>query len=1038
MNHPTLFLIGSCVLSALAARAALPGPIAEWTFDEGSGTVARDSSGSGQDAEIHGAIFEPTGEGFALRLDGEDDYVVLAPGKKLPITGPVSVEAWIQPTRKAEGEAHLLGEGMSQYSLSWYNTELCLFYLGSGGNNLKDYLNLHQWQHVAAAYDGKTMNLWLNGRLAASRESTEPGYEATGNFQIGTRSDDPDVPRFQGLVDNVRVYNRAITEEEVIAHVKDEAVDHGLATRTAETGAGEDATTFFTSHPEPIGLQQVGNSILFANRRVGLELQQSERGFQLGRLYGIQEDQDYLTAEQVIGFRDLFEIMMIRDPRGSNRDLRHLTKGTLMGIMDEMAEGSFPIGSHVAGEIAWREEAGDASSTLHLEWKGMDVQGEKGVLDMLVAITLKENDPLSYWTFTIRNRAVRHGIERVRFPILPLAPIGEPADDVFIYPRERGGYVENPFNAPPGLGAGLQARGGYYPVNLNMQFEALYDQATGNGIYLGTRDPTPNLMLVQVANTPQEIRWRVNHFPPNITFAEEDFELNYTCTVGPFRGDWFDAAEIYRAWALQQSWSGKGPLGARDDVPTWYKEAPLMFYTVINDSAEGTHDSLKNVEIAADHFLEWVEWAGMPLPAVFYNWKHHVRGKSTYDVPFSTHRMYTQGRWRNLPCMNIHDGNYPKIGALENFSEHNRRLMKAGGMVTPYVALEIFDQGASENSPYAAEAKEHISRDLYGVMRTWGSETPWQPCAYTPWWQNRLRETATLMTRRENIAGFYLDVMQGSALPCYWVPHGHSAAGADMTTSSMHKLVEGVREAMKAENAETIITGENSTENMIDVIDGTLSVTLWPENKAPVFAAVYHNYFKRFGTEISTGVGYGGRFQNQFDEDAFYIECASMFVEGMQIGRIRLKPRDASLSLDKPGQASMIAFLSKVVDYYRHDQVKKFIVYGRVMRPLSFQSEVPLLTYRRGGEFPALMSGVFLSQDNELGIFVANASGQDMMFTSDLDPAQHGLAADAVVDVERIAPDGSSEKILTAARAPAPLEATLAARDITMFRVTPR
>ena len=116
--------------------------------------------------------------------------------------------------------------------------------------------------------------------------------------------------------------------------------------------------------------------------------------------------------------------------------------------------------------------------------------------------------------------------------------------------------------------------------------------------------------------------------------------------------------------------------------------------------------------------------------------------------------------------------------------------------------------------------------------------------------------------------------------------------------------------------------------------------------------------------------------------------------------------------------------------------MKKFVVYGRVMRPPAFSSEVPLLKYGRdGGEFPALMSGVFLSEDGELGIFVANASGDELAFKAGLDLARHGLDADAVVDLERIAPDGAAEQILAAARSPVPLEATLAARDIAMFRI---
>ncbi len=795
-------------------------------------------------------------------------------------------------------------------------------------------------------------------------------------------------------------------------------------------GRGREASTrFFKTHRNTIDLQEQGDRILFANRQIGLEFQRSAGGFQLDRLYGIVEEQDFLAAGGSASRRGIFEVSMTLDPKFVGKDERGVTKpGHLAQLVAEMEKDAFPVGSQGAKSVSWRREGTDAESVLHLEWKGIDVKENKNLVDVEVTVALRAGDPLSYWRIAVRNRSTRYGITRVRFPILGLAPIGKAEDNVLIYPSNRGCLVEDPFKWN---GNGIQK---YYPLDLNMQFEALYNRQSGNGLYVGTRDPAPNLMCVNIIGTRSETLWYPSHFPPNIAYSEEDYSVPYDMVAGPFRGDWYDACQIYRAWALKQSWCRKGPLATRKDVPKWYKEAPLFFYTHLSDSAEGTHSRADNLPIAAAHFREWLKWTGMRLPANWYGWKEYHSGLSTYDVPFCTRRPSRYGRWAGLPNHAYHDGQYPRIPALHDFSETCRSLRQEGGMVCPYTSLELFDQGPSENSPYAAEAKPYVLRDLYGAMRTWGYDwLSWQICSATQWWRDRLKETCVLMLERENVGGFYLDVMQGCSRPCYWTPHGHSAGGGSMTTKGQHELVEILHNAVKAKDPEAITTGENSAENMIDVIDGALELTLAPQNTAPLFAAVYQDYIKRYGLELSVGPG-----------DAFFIQSASLFVEGAQIGRLRLRPRDMSLSFQKPEHKEMIDFLGRVVGYYKQETTKKFLAYGQLMRPLEFREPTPMpaMLYKSpyGGEghFPALMSGVFRSDDGELGVFVVNAGSGELGFRSDLDPSRYGVPADAAVEVDSISPDGASRRVLSGAKGVILLEGSLPARHITMFWLKPR
>lgn len=221
MNVPV-----SCLL--LAA-----GLLAQWNFDEGTGHVVHDSSGNGHDAKLGGARWITQGDGFALSLNGPGQHVRGPLLTNTGLTGPVSVEAWVKPVVKGHGEAHLLGVGMRSFVLTYYNAELCYWYIGDGGNNVRGALTLHGWNHVVGAFDGKTMTMWINGRQVGQQESKAQKYALDGVFTIGDPGESGQA-RFKGGVDSVRLYNRALSAEEVVAHFKREAGAYGFDRRWFE------------------------------------------------------------------------------------------------------------------------------------------------------------------------------------------------------------------------------------------------------------------------------------------------------------------------------------------------------------------------------------------------------------------------------------------------------------------------------------------------------------------------------------------------------------------------------------------------------------------------------------------------------------------------------------------------------------------------------------------------------------------------------------------------------------------------------------
>lgn len=795
----------------------------------------------------------------------------------------------------------------------------------------------------------------------------------------------------------------------------------------------EQVRSFFENHPNAIDLEVRDDRLLFANRHVGIEFRRLERGFQVTRFYGMQTHTDFLVREVKEGSPNLFEIVTVPDPAVVHRSKRDgatsgpltIREGAGLGIMRRMAENAQNIGPLAAGRTAFRRTGDASASTLHLEWYGVDVADDKAALDIEVAITLRAGDPFSYWRFNIKNRSITRGIERVRFPILEFAPIGQPQENVYIYPTYRGWLVADPFHQSWSFGEDS------YPGGFSMQFQALYNRRTGTGVYFGTFDAAPHFRLIRTDHTTSRLTWQPSHFPTDIGFGNEDFTLAYDCVVRPFEGDWWDVCQIYRKWAVEQRWCSKGPLDTRDDIPKWYKEAPLYLVT-------DSYASDESVAATRDHYLRFLKWAGMPLPCNWYTWKKYHPGLTTYDVPFN----YWRKDYRKAhPCANIHDGNYPRLPALPSLSEACKTLRAAGGMVCPYVCLGIYDQGPCRNAPYANEATPHVARDLYGNMLSFHTETSWAMCAATEWWRSRLTETCVTLLQRENVGGFYLDVMNGYGHPCYWTPHGHAACGGETLPSAMHGLCERIRDAVKALDAQVITSGENAAENMIDVIDGRLhgGYTVMPTSTTPLFAAVYQDYVPRYALGVRAN-----------DEDLFYMQAGLLFVEGAQIGRLRLKPMDGGLSFDDPAHKPMLDFLSHLVACYRLDVAKKFLCYGQLMRPLEFRRPAPMPVLRhtmpgrerwyKGGvtELPALVSGVFRARDGELGVFIVNMGRTELAFAADIELQRYGFSLDSKVQVERVSPDGAVAPHGRPGTGQIALEGAAPGRRVIIFRLKTR
>jgi len=207
------FVLVLCLFLTNVADAADPNLVGWWRFDEGRGTTALDRSGYDNHGTLVGNPRWVTGyRGGALALDGSN-WVDCGNPPQLQITTAITIACWINPAALG-GERGFVGRNAA-YTFKASNTRLRFTTPGirdhTGNNSI---LEVGIWQHAAVTFlPGKSGGLvfYINGvetdRLDSS--SMNPG---TGPFRIGTNQWNE---AYIGLIDDVRVYNKVLTKEEI-------------------------------------------------------------------------------------------------------------------------------------------------------------------------------------------------------------------------------------------------------------------------------------------------------------------------------------------------------------------------------------------------------------------------------------------------------------------------------------------------------------------------------------------------------------------------------------------------------------------------------------------------------------------------------------------------------------------------------------------------------------------------------------------------------------------------------------------------------
>jgi len=589
------------------------------------------------------------------------------------------------------------------------------------------------------------------------------------------------------------------------------------------------------------------------------------------------------------------------------------------------------------------------------------------------------------WDLRVINDNPTWGAWQIVFPAVSVRDLG-PDGKVFL-PIVAG--VEQ-----SGLWSKAYKRGGTYPSGwTSMQFMAAYNPTARTGLYVGMHDPFGSTKEIFGESRPDQhaVILRFEHPAADMGRAGAGFDLPGEARWQLLRGDWFDAAQIYRAWASRKArwWPTLGP-GGREDTPLWMRELPAWVMT-----GGAPSDCVPRVAAFA-------KAVGTPTGFHWYNW---------HQIPF--------------------DNDYPHyFPTKEGFREGVAQLKAAGVYPMPYINGRLWDthdQGAQDwqftRTARAAATKNEQGEpyiETYQSKETDGNSVKLAVmCPATSLWQNRVRDIVLRLFNEYGVSGVYIDQIAAAAPRlCFDASHGHALGGGHWWMEGYWAMLDAIRAAKPADR---MLTTECNAEPYIKWLDGYLTWHWQEPNTVPAFPAVYGGTIQMFGRAYR-----GGPTQDL----AHRMKAGQQLVFGEQIGWFGPE------IIDRPDSGK---FLRDCIQL--RWRLKEYFYRGHMARPPKFRTPSPKVTadWQWSGVWPvttdAVLTGAWrIPPENKVVLLFANVS--DSPFTSrlELNPRDYGLTEESPV-VTAMTADG-----ITTTHEAQPIdrfELELPARSVLAWEIAP-
>ena len=618
------------------------------------------------------------------------------------------------------------------------------------------------------------------------------------------------------------------------------------------------------------------------------------------------------------------------------------------------------------------------------------VWGGDETFSLVAHVRLDKEKPLSYWSVEMSD----YDGAKVKELVFPyLTNIKEFTNEEIALSNWTGRLYKNLRKSRKSLAQLKQNR----PT---MQLTAIYGEEP-SGLYIATNDKESygkaftfdfrdNLTDYKMINI-LEMGADKNYYKPTYEFI-----------LGALHGNWYDAALIYREWALQQEWTKNNRLHS-GKMNKWLPETDIWVWN---------RGRSNNVLTEAADLKEYL---GDYNVSVLWHWWHN----GPYDDAFPEYLPPREGR--------------------ESFVKAVAKAKAKGINMTPY--MNSIQWGESRKSWKELNIEQYVARKADGSTHAHAynkfSGNPITPmCMSQDFWHETYSGLCDTVVNDYGCTGVYMD----QACLHYWCynpNHGHSVGGGNYWVKGYLKLVERVREKTAENNP--ILTGEGSGEDWLAHLDGFLTLEASRERMSglssssviPLFNAVYHGYAICFGN-------FGGFTYPPYDEfwpKEFRASNTETLLPAKYNTQLRMEQARTFVWGTQPMIVNYHAFARKArpveMRYIaelvaKRKQYKEYLQYGTMMRAPKLENDhateidiAQMSTYglkTKGTNLfphrkvvPMLYTSAWRNKEGNILLVFTNISEEAKSTAFSIDLAEMGLDKNYTLYINGVAQEGAPQ-----------------------------
>lgn len=643
------------------------------------------------------------------------------------------------------------------------------------------------------------------------------------------------------------------------------------------------------------------------------------------------------------------------------------------------------ISSDAAARCELRRSDLPAETLVDLAFHGL---GNTGI-DVRVRLRCPADDQCCYWSLALSHPS-NDTITTLQFPIV-VAPYhyGEGEQSALVVPSHVGVVYQHPRpeELQPDTPDAWELLGpdpyfNHYPGTLFAQFLAYY--TSRHGLYLAAYDTEGGVKLIKPVHHPHGLRLGIAHAVA--WDAPGEHQLGYEVALGMFAGDWYDAADLYRAWYEKSPLVGSR-LVDRRDLPSWLMDSPLhVVLRVQGQIDEGP--AAPNPEFVPysnalpllDRLAGEVE---APLTPIIMSWER-------------------PGPW-------VYPDSFPVAGgddALRAFTAATRERGWHVGTYcngtrwviqhkwTGYDGTTFFERNRGEQT---------VCRLPDNTLRRSLWDRHWRPsyecCVAVPQTQTiALDYVRHLLDLGLDWIQFLDQNVGAMSHPCYSAEHGHAPAPGPWMTTAMATLLDQIEQLPQTREREIVWSVEDAPNDFFRPRFHICDIRPHlPSRHVPLYTYLFHEYIL---TQAAFSVAPNPYWMQ--------IKTAYSFVMGDLLTAI-MGPGGrlmnwaghpwATWDTSEGDQAGMLVLLKRALAL-RRGPGRDFLVYGRLLRPVAIRDieEVEWVCEQHVTKLASVLHARWQAPDGRTALALANWTTEERQVRIDLPPTASVYLAGHTLD----------------------------------------